>query len=39
MVVAVLASLAAVGDLKPEVVDDAIRRYDIDPEAPNPIES
>ena len=39
VVVAVLASLAAVGDLKPEVVDDAIRRYDIDPEAPNPIES
>ena len=39
VVVAVLASLAAVGDVKPEVVDDAIRRYDIDPEAPDPFES
>ena len=37
VVVAVLASLAAVGDIKPEVVDDAIRRYDIDPEAADPV--
>ena len=37
VVVAVLASLAAVGDIKPEVVDDAIRRYDIDPEAARPL--
>jgi pyruvate dehydrogenase E1 component len=39
VVVAVLASLAAVGDIKPEVVDDAIRRYGIDPEAPDPLGS
>jgi pyruvate dehydrogenase E1 component len=33
VVVAVLSGLAAHGDVKPEVVDDAIRRYGIDPEA------
>jgi pyruvate dehydrogenase E1 component len=31
VVVAVLASLAALGDVKPETVSDAIARYDIDP--------
>ncbi|MET0578539.1 MAG: pyruvate dehydrogenase (acetyl-transferring), homodimeric type, partial [Ilumatobacteraceae bacterium] len=36
VVVAVLAALAAQGDVKPEVVNDAIARYDIDPEAVNP---
>jgi pyruvate dehydrogenase E1 component len=36
VVVAVLSSLAAVGDVKPEVVTDAIRRYDIDPDTPDP---
>ena len=36
VVVATLAALAAQGDVKPEVVTDAIRRYDIDPEAINP---
>jgi len=34
VVVATLASLAALGDVKPEVVADAIARYGIDPEAP-----
>jgi pyruvate dehydrogenase E1 component len=34
VVVATLASLAALGDVKPETVADAIKRYDIDPEAP-----
>ena len=37
VVVAVLAGLAAQGDLKPEVVTDAISRYGIDPEALNPV--
>ena len=36
VVVATLAALAAQGDVKPEVVTDAIARYDIDPEAVNP---
>jgi pyruvate dehydrogenase E1 component len=36
VVVAVLAALAAQGDIKPEVVTDAIARYDIDPDAVNP---
>jgi pyruvate dehydrogenase E1 component len=36
VVVAVLAALAAQGDVKPEVVNDAIARYDIDPDAVNP---
>jgi pyruvate dehydrogenase E1 component len=36
VVVAVLSALAASGDLKPETVDDAIRQYDLDPDAPNP---
>ncbi len=39
VVVAVLASLAAVGDVKPEVVTDAIQRYGIDPEAADPFVS
>ena len=36
VVVATLAALAAQGEIKPETVSDAIRRYDIDPEAVNP---
>ena len=36
VVVATLAALAAQGDVKPEVVTDAIARYDIDPEAVDP---
>jgi pyruvate dehydrogenase E1 component len=36
VVVAVLAALAAAGDVKPEVVADAMRHYEIDPESPNP---
>jgi len=34
--VAVLASLAEQGDLKPEVVADAVKRFDIDPDRPSP---
>ena len=33
---AALAALAAQGDGKPEAVTDAVRRYDIDPEAVDP---
>jgi pyruvate dehydrogenase E1 component len=36
VVVATLAALAAQGEVKPEVVSEAIARYDIDPEAVNP---
>jgi pyruvate dehydrogenase E1 component len=36
VVVATLAALAAAGDVKPEVVTDAIRRYDIDPDRIDP---
>ena len=36
VVVATLSALAAQGDIKPEVVSDAIARYDIDPDAVNP---
>ncbi len=36
VVVATLAALAAQGDVKPEVVSEAIARYDIDPDAVNP---
>ncbi len=36
VVVAVLAELARSGEVKPEVVADALARYDLDPEAPNP---
>ncbi|MBV9951178.1 MAG: hypothetical protein JO291_04465 [Acidimicrobiia bacterium] len=36
VVVAVLSSLAAVGDVKPEVVVDAIERYGIDPDVADP---
>jgi len=36
IVVAVLAALARQGDLKAEAVADAIRRFDIDPEATDP---
>ena len=36
VVVATLSALAAQGDVKPETVTDAIKRYDIDPEAANP---
>ena len=32
IVVAVLAALARAGDIKPEAVTEAIKRYDIDPE-------
>ncbi len=35
VVVAVLAELAVAGEVKPEIVTDAMRRYDIDPEAPD----
>ena len=35
--VAVLAGLAQQGEVKPEVVADAIARYGIDPEAVDPI--
>ena len=36
VVVAVLSALAATGDVKPEVVADAIRHYDLDPERVDP---
>ncbi len=36
VVVAVLSALAATGDVKPEVVRDAIAHYDIDPDAADP---
>jgi len=36
VVVATLAALAADGEVKPEVVDDAIARYGIDPDAGDP---
>ncbi len=36
-VVAVLAALAQLGEIKPEVVLDAIARYGIDPESRNPL--
>jgi pyruvate dehydrogenase complex dehydrogenase (E1) component len=36
VVVAVLQGLARTGDLKAEAVSDAIRRYEIDPEEPDP---
>jgi pyruvate dehydrogenase E1 component len=36
VVVATLAALSAQGDVKPETVTDAIKRYDIDPDAVNP---
>ena len=36
VVAATLAALAAQGDIKPEVVTDAMARYDIDPEAVDP---
>ena len=36
VVVATLAALAADGDLKPEVVTDAIRRYELDPDQADP---
>jgi len=39
VVVAVLAALAADGEVKPEVVADAIARYGIDPDAVSPIHS
>jgi len=35
-VVATLAALAAAGELKPEAVSEAIKKYDIDTEAPSP---
>ncbi|MBI2711018.1 MAG: pyruvate dehydrogenase (acetyl-transferring), homodimeric type [Actinobacteria bacterium] len=38
LVVAVLAGLAQQGDVKPEVVEDAIRRYDVDPDLGDPRE-
>jgi pyruvate dehydrogenase E1 component len=37
IVVATLSALAASGDVKPEAVAEAIRRYDIDPDRPNPV--
>jgi pyruvate dehydrogenase E1 component len=36
IVVAVLSALSRQGDVKAEVVGDALRRYDIDPDAPDP---
>jgi len=36
VVVATLAALAAQGEVKPEVVQDAMKRYDIDPDAVDP---
>ncbi|MGH9117057.1 MAG: pyruvate dehydrogenase (acetyl-transferring), homodimeric type [Acidimicrobiales bacterium] len=36
VVVAVLADLAAVGDIKPEIVVDAMKHYGIDPDRPDP---
>ncbi|MGI9623978.1 MAG: pyruvate dehydrogenase (acetyl-transferring), homodimeric type [Acidimicrobiales bacterium] len=36
VVIAVLAALAADGDIDPSAVDDAIRRYGVDANAPNP---
>jgi pyruvate dehydrogenase E1 component len=36
IVVATLSALAATGSLQPAVVTDAIRRYNINPEAPDP---
>ena len=39
VVVAVLAALAAEGEVKPELVADAIARYGIDPDAASPIHS
>ena len=36
VVAATLAALASQGDVKPEVVTDAMARYDIDPEAVDP---
>ncbi|MEX2659832.1 MAG: pyruvate dehydrogenase (acetyl-transferring), homodimeric type [Acidimicrobiales bacterium] len=39
VVVATLAALAAEGQVKDEVVDDAIARYEIDPEAPDPLRT
>jgi pyruvate dehydrogenase E1 component len=37
IVVATLSALAASGDVKPEAVAEAIRRYDIDADRPNPL--
>jgi pyruvate dehydrogenase E1 component len=37
IVVATLSALAASGDVKPEAVAEAIERYGIDPDRPNPI--
>ena len=37
IVVATLSALAASGDVKPEAVAEAIRRYDIDPDRSNPV--
>ena len=37
VVVAVLAGARRAGDVEPEVVSDAIARYDIDPEAGQPV--
>ncbi|HEX9315498.1 MAG TPA: pyruvate dehydrogenase (acetyl-transferring), homodimeric type [Actinomycetota bacterium] len=37
IVVATLSALAASGDVKPEAVAEAIERYDIDPDRPNPV--
>ena len=36
LVVATLAALATAGEVKPEVVNDAIHRYELDPEAADP---
>ena len=37
IVVAVLSALASTGDVKPEEVSEAIKRYEIDPERGSPL--
>jgi pyruvate dehydrogenase E1 component len=37
IVVATLSALAVAGDVKPEAVAEAIERYGIDPDRPNPV--
>ena len=39
IVVAVLSSLADMGEVKPEAVADAIKRYEIDPDRPSPLST
>src|SRR5436309_3891625 len=39
IVVAVLSALADMGEVKPETVADAIKRYEIDPDRPSPLST